>query len=87
MGKEDLKTFCAAHEHLKGEALTKELSLKVEHHRKLQEQEENRRTRIPQPLSVLKNKGYTDEHLKSIAEVCDSEWNPEIKDRIQYICS
>ena len=81
MGQEDLVAFCKAHQELKAEALKSKITLRIDNHKKLIEEESRLRTRTPVCLSVLKSKGYTDAHLKSIMEVCDSEWNPEIQDR------
>ena len=87
MGQEDLKAFCKAHGDLRGAALAQALQVRVEHNRKLVAEEANKRRRVPQALSVLEALGYTKEHLQNIKETCESEWNPEIKDRFHCKCS
>ena len=86
MEHEDLTAFCKAHQDLSAEALKKEVSMRVEHQRKLVEEDEHRRRRVPMPLSVLRAKGYTDAHLENVAKTCEAEFNPEIQDRVYCNC-
>jgi hypothetical protein len=76
----DLKGFLKAHQDLSLEALKKEVSLKVAHYKKLVQEEISKNERIPLPLTLLANMGYSQEQLASIEQTCDKEWNPEIKD-------
>ena len=87
MADEDLKSFVKANAHLTGAALEKLIRLKVNHIRQLREEELAKKRRVPQALSVLKQQGFTDEHLKAIEATCESEWNPEIKDRMHCNCN
>lgn len=83
----DLKAFVKANAHLSGQALEKEIRIRVTHHKQLIEEEVAKRRRIPQPLSLLEKAGYTKEHLQNIQDTCEKEWNPEIKDRMHCNCN